>query len=156
MGLSLRGYPVTVEPTTRCVELQAVRRADGSGDLDPGMPGSWRQLYRKRLSRRQRDLVKARDTAAHFFGDHQDFDRCTFFVGYNSEGVVDSLMVKPDDGGEFQCVLVPEEVTAKAVRRPSVRLVFKDDEDREEFISGLGKETLRKLAQPPVRIDVGE
>jgi len=133
--------------------MQARRGEGEPTDLDPGQQGTWTQLYR--VSANMMRGLPAKETAYHFFGDQRAFAHCTFFVCYDESGILDSVIIQDPKDRHFHLTELPEELTGRAVKLPSVRLVFRNEQERENFLRNLPQAAQDVLAEPPRLVDIG-
>lgn len=141
MIIHIHSYPPCVEPTVGFIEARV------------GPDNKWGALPRLRTA----DVLKLpvpRMDARHFFGDNSVASKCSLIVGYDAYGEL-AYVITIGKTGLVDVHTVPTELSGRIVKKPSVRLVFKQATRRNLFISHLGPATLACLAEPPRSIDVG-
>jgi hypothetical protein len=152
MRVSIRNFPLTIDPSVDMLEAQT-RVVSGEGtQLANNTPGTWKGLFRV-PTQLVYDLGETPPEARHFFGDHRALAHCRFLVCYSASGALTGLMVIGDDG-RITVEDLPDEFMGLATELPSVRLVFRDPTERERFIDELSPRTLEALAEPPRRVGV--
>ena len=146
LKLSLRDFPLVIEPTVTRLEAKSCRPAEtfDIGELPAKL--NWSVLHRISPVDVHQDVEGLPGDLVHFFGDAPDLAECYFLVAYLSSGVISRLLVINEFGWEH--VEFPEEMTGQVVVQPAVRLMFCNEKDREEFLvflaeaESLGRVTL--------------
>lgn len=152
MRLSIRNFPLVIDPSVSQLEAQHTATSGEGPPLHDRTPGSWRVLHRV-PTELALSLEETIPHARHFFGDHRAVAHCRFMVGYDSGGALTGLLIIGEDG-RITVEELPDELLGRATELPSVRLVFNDATERDRFIDELEPRTLEALAEPPRRVGV--
>lgn len=127
----LKNFPVAIEPGADILEVQLE-----PDTVTPGAKnaGSWRHLHR---------LAVTPDTfpfpvdalSVHFFGPVEEPEDCSFVLIYDANGVWRYIATRDTESSPWEHTPVPEEVVGRAIKLPSVRLVFDDPDDAQAVLA---------------------
>lgn len=139
-GYRLREFPLVVEPTVLSLELCSART--GSDEV----AATARVFHRLPVEVvRAGAAVELPPWLAHYFGDATTIADCHTVLGYDSRGVLTVVLHRADDG-PFVKDDIPEEVNGRVAVKPSVRLVFETQAQRNQFL-----EACRDVHHAPTR-----
>lgn len=148
----LKNFPVVIEPGASLLEVQF--EPEGA---KPGARGSatWRHLHRLEVGPETFPFpVDA--LSVHFFGPVEDPQDCPFVLVYDANGVWRYIATRATEESPWEHTAVPEEVVGRAIKLPSVRLVF-DDPDDAKVVLALCQQMIRNgnLTPPELAALVG-
>lgn len=151
--LSFNRFPILIEPSIAVIELQRMNDQGTPRDVAAGEPGTWVTFYRQPTGLVLSTFIVP-DTVRHVFGDRTEFYSCDVLLCYNAGGVL-THVVHGSTEGRPTVTEVPEELLGQVVERPSVRLVFKDRSERDNFLAELPPQFIQTLVGPPRLVGVG-
>lgn len=119
----LKNFPVAIEPGVAVLEakLEPVPGASQSG-------AGHTVLYRLDVGP-ETFPFEIDALSVHFFGPAEDPQDCPFVLIYDANGVWRYIATRAAEDSPWEHTPVPEEVVGRAIKLPSVRLVFDDPED---------------------------
>lgn len=149
---SIRDYPLVIEPTVQVLEGRAACQEGEPSDLTKA--GSWKALSRLPTEVVHR-AMRLPSGLSHFFADGKGFMDSTIIIAYDSGGCLTHMLVHVDPG-HWDVHEMPDELLGRPTRKPSLRLVFKDEQTRDMFDQWLRNTPPLglELAEPPRRIEV--
>jgi hypothetical protein len=119
----LKNFPVTIEPGVAVLEAK-LEPAPGASQSGAGHAVLYRLDVGPETFPFEIDAL-----SIHFFGPHEDPADCPFVLIYDANGVWRYIATRNTPDSVWEVTQVPEEVVGRAVKLPSVRLVFDDPED---------------------------
>lgn len=150
--ISLQDFPKVIEPLANAIELQM---ASVPGQTLPGLiSNSWRQFRRHEPP----CGFSPPHGCVHLFGPDCAWDKLPVMLGYDAAGRLRYNFTRGEDG-DWEVDHMPEEITGVAIGLPSIRLIFKNDEDRQMFLrvlSRLEASNRVQLAGNPVLLNVAQ
>lgn len=135
--MKFNNYPVVVDPASNVVTVR---------QSDVGSEGAWRHLERVRVDESAPFI--STNEASHVFGNAETIARSKFLLCYDTTGFLTSVYHR--EANEWIRHAVPEESSGKAERYPSIRFVFENEVDRDNFSVVLQRmsEAVRALDKP--------
>ena len=133
---NLNDVPRCIDPTCLAIEIQAGPRGRRHATAQEAMEAikasaselRWRQI--PRIETYPQDFQPPTD-CVHVFGLAIDGE-LQFGVGYDAKGLIKYLI--ESRSGLWTVSEIPLEVTGRIETRPSIRLVFEKDDQRDEFM----------------------
>lgn len=121
-------YPLVIDPAVTWLEvLMRAHLPKGEGDSTRTY---WCPLRRVK-ERFDTPLLRDNDTP-HFFGNSKRLRRCTIVLAYGPTGRI--VRVWRRRGRDWDWEFLPEERTGGIMDIPSLRLMFRNTEKRDEFV----------------------
>lgn len=114
-------WPVVIDPACSVITLQ--QAGEESHDI-------WKHLFRVQLNVGA-PFVQTNATA-HVFGNDEALEDCELLICYDTLGHLTEIYRK--SGREWSRSEVPEEAAGRPARFPSVRFVFADDAEADQFL----------------------
>ena len=136
---SVDHYPIAIDPSSQVISVR-LTTADATHS-------NWKHLSRAQPSR-VHGGIPTNNQRVHFFIDGESFESSQLALSYDSVGAV-SGMWQLRNGRWDECVLV-EEYTGQVTLSPSVRFVFANLSDRDEFVRNFNRLTSDAAAAKPV------
>ena len=134
--INLEDVPRCIDPTCLAIEIKAgsggfeafVRTPDKRAIEASRSDLRWRQI--PRLEIYPQDFLPPND-CIHVFGLIIG-EELRFGVGYDKTGMLKYLIIK--HRGAWEASEIPQEITGRIATRPSMRVLFETDDQRDEFI----------------------
>lgn len=125
LAIVLANYPLVIDPAAMVLEAKVGVSADPAGDR-------WVPLHRV-SAEAVRGLVDGVPAGVvHFFGKNTEACKNNVLLCYDVGGRISHVMYRSAD--EWVMTTLPDEVTGKFVKLPSVRLVFSDERSRSALL----------------------
>lgn len=146
LAIVLANYPLVIDPATTVLEAKVGESADPAGDR-------WAPLYRV-SAEAVRSLVSVRAGIpagiVHFFGKNAEVLENDAMLCYDAGGRISHVMYRSASG--WSVTTVPDDVTGKLVKLPSVRLVFEDERARVSFLYYIERVLNGKIQNPSLAV----
>ena len=129
--MELLEYPLAIEPTVECLEvLVRIRLAKATGDSTK----TYWAVFR-RLPPRWNYPIPLDNSTPHLFGNSKHLGRSDIVLGYSPAGLVRAIHRR--ERGGWSTDILPEKVTGAVNDAPSLRIVFRSNEERQAFVDVL-------------------
>ena len=144
--LSIRDYPITIDPVSNVIELRAQRVSDIGTAMDDG---NWMQFHRILRESAMAASPDMPEGTSHIVGDDTAVSRCTVLLCYAHTGALTHAATRSETS-TWKFTEIPEELTGKVSSKPSLRLVFQDDLALQSFVRYLDQVQRGKVANPTI------
>lgn len=146
----LKNFPVAIEPGVAALEARLEPRP-GATEGGAGHTVLHRLEVGPETFPFEIDAL-----SVHFFGPAEDPEDCPFVLIYDANGVWRYIATRASADAPWDRTEVPEEVVGRAIRLPSVRLVFDDPEDARTVLALCKRAVAEGGLTPPELLALGD
>lgn len=146
----LKNFPVAIEPGVAVLEAN-LEPVPGAGKAGAGHTVLHRLEVGPETFPFEIDAL-----SVHFFGPAEDPLDCPFVLIYDANGVWRYIATRATETSPWEHTPVPEGVVGRAIKLPSVRLVFDDPEDARTVLALCKRAVTEGGLTPPELLALGD